>query len=137
MDGEKQQEEIQKTLELNALDSRLRELEQTLILLERQIAELQVCQFSLDELEHIKEDTEMMAPLGSGIFIKAKLADKKEVLLDVGAKAFCEKNIDEAKKVLKQKLDKATDVHARLSNEMRNLAQNMMMLEQQLREKKT
>lgn len=136
MDEQEKQEQIQKTLELNALDLRLRELEQSLILLERQISELQLCQLSLDELENVKKGTEMMAPLGSGIFVKANLAENKEILLDIGAKALCKKSTQETKEVLKQKLEKAIDVHARLATEMQNLAQNIVGLEQRLREKK-
>lgn len=133
--GQAQQEQIQKTLELNALDSRLKEFEQSLVLLERQITELHSCQFSLDELENIKTGNEMMAPLGSGIFVKANLAENKNVLLDVGAKTFCKKSTKEAKEVIKQKLEKALDVRNRLATEMENLAQNIMQLERQLKAK--
>ena len=133
MEKEKIDQEFQKKiLEFNLLDARIRELEQNLALLEKQIAELQTCQISLDEIKNSKKDSEILAPVSSGIFIKGKLENNSEVLIDIGSKTLCRKNVDEAKKIIQSKLDKALEVHEKLINEVNKVAQNLANLEKQI-----
>lgn len=127
------QEEIQKKIEYKALDSRIKELEQNIMIVEQQISELQLSQISLDELENIKNGTEMRAPIGPGIFVKANLADNKKVLLDLGAKVLCKKSIPEVKEILQQKFDKMAKIHTTLLIEINNLIRDIAKLEQEFK----
>jgi prefoldin alpha subunit len=123
----------QKTLELGALDSRLKELEQALGLLEGQISEFQLCQFSLDEIGDLKKGSETMMPLGAGIFIKGNITNTGEVLIDVGARVLCKKTVHEAREMIEKKLNHAIDLRSRIINEVQNLVQNIIQQEQQIK----
>jgi len=122
-----------KIIELNLLDSKIKELDQNLAILEKQISELQACQLSLDELKNTKKDSEMLAPIIPGIFAKTKLLNNSELLVDIGAKTLVKKNIDETKKIIQKKIDQSTDVHEKLIAEINLIAQNMNKLEKEIR----
>jgi len=122
-----------KIIELNLLDSKIKELDQNLAILEKQISELQACQLSLDELKNTKKDSEMLAPIIPGIFAKTKPLNNSELLVDIGAKTLVKKNIDETKKIIQKKIDQSTDVHEKLIAEINLIAQNMNKLEKEIR----
>jgi prefoldin alpha subunit len=133
MENHEQKDLEQKAYQFSALDARLRELEQGLTLIERQINELQACHSALDKLAGSKPGVEMLAPLGPGIFANAILGNNKDVLIDMGAKMLCKKSIAEAKQILKQRIDKAMIVHESLSNELQRIVQEMTKMEEELR----
>ena len=133
MDEKENLEFNKKILEFNILDSRIRELEQNLALLEKQISELQICQISLDEVKNSKKESEVLASLSPGIFVKTNLANNSEVIIDIGSKILCKKKIDEAKKIIENKLNKALEIHDRLISEITIIAQNLGNLEKEIR----
>ena len=133
-----EKEELErKILEFNLIDTKIKELDQNLALLEKQITELQTCQISLDELKNAKKDTEMLSPLGSGIFTKTKLLDNSNVIIDIGAKILCKKNLDDAKKIVQNKLDQALEIREKLINEINILIQKVAEIEKEIRAQQT
>ncbi len=134
---ERNHELEKKILELNMLDSKIQELDQNLGLIEKQIVELQTCQVSLEELKKIKKDTEMLSPIIPGIFAKTKLIDGSKLMVDVGAKVLCKKNIDETKEIIQKKLDQSVDIHERLVAEINLLVQNINVLNEEIRKNQT
>lgn len=135
MDENEQKEFEQKAYRFSTLDSRLRELEQGLALIERQINELQASQIALDEIAKAKPSTEILAPLGPGTFVNASLGNNKDVLIDMGAKVLCKKNISEAKQIIQQRIDNAILVHENLANELQRIVQEMTLMEEELRQR--
>ncbi|UZE93653.1 MAG: prefoldin subunit alpha [Candidatus Pacearchaeota archaeon] len=134
MDKENKEFE-KKIIEFNILDARIRELEQNIVLLEKQITEIQNCQLSLDELKNTKEGTETFSSISPGILVKSKLLDNSEVMMDVGAKIFCKKSVDGAKEIIQKRLDQALEIHKKLSEEITLLLQEITKLEKEIREK--
>ena len=124
----------EKIIGINALDSRIKELEQNLALLEKQIAELQSCQLALDELKNIKKETEMFSSISPGVFVKSKLLDNSHVIIDVGAKVFCKKNINDAKEIIQPKLNSALEIYNKMIQEINILAQNIISLEKDIKD---
>ncbi|MCL6500717.1 MAG: prefoldin subunit alpha [Candidatus Pacearchaeota archaeon] len=123
-----------KIVEFNLLDSRIKEVEQSLAILEKQIAELQACQLSFDELKDVKKNVRMLAPMGPGIFVEAKIEDSSNVLIDLGSRILCKKSLDDAKRIIQSKLDQALDVHAKLVEEIDALLQRISKLEKNIKE---
>lgn len=123
-----------KTFQLTLMDGKLRELEQQFELVEKQINELQQCSSALDEIKNVKTGSEMLSPVSPGIFLKTQLKENNEVIINVGAKIFCKKNLVEAKKFIEQKLEQALEVYNKLATEMNFLAENIISLEKQIRE---
>lgn len=130
--------EMQKEmLQLGMLDGKLQELEQQMALLEKQINELQLCRLALDELKQVPQETEMLAAISPGVFVKTKLKDNNEVIINTGAKIFCKKSLKEAKDFMQRKLDEALEVYNKLSSDMNSIIQTMNLLENAIRKQTT
>lgn len=125
-----------KIIEFNAIDAKIKELDQNLALLEKQINELQLCNLALDEIKKMKKDTEMLSSISPGVFTKSKLLDNSEVIIDIGSKVLCKKKIEDAKKIIQTKLDQSIEVRDRLINELNILIQSITRLEKEIRENK-
>lgn len=128
-------EKEKKAIQLGLMDGRLRELEQQFTLVEKQINELQLCNFALDEIKEAKPGSETLAPISPGVFLKTQLKNNNEVIINVGAKVFCKKNIEEAKEFIERKLDKTLEVYNKLASEISLIAENIVALEKEIREK--
>ncbi|MEM4152947.1 MAG: prefoldin subunit alpha [Candidatus Pacearchaeota archaeon] len=128
------EEELQKkALQITALDNRLQELKQQLELLEKQINELQTTQIALEEIKKTEIGTEMLAPINPGVFVKATLKENKDVIIDIGSKIFCKKNIEEAKNFIQQKLEQSLDIYNKIAIEMDFVIENLASLEKEFR----
>lgn len=77
--------------------------------------------FGLDEIKANKDD-EMFVNLGSGVYLPAKVTDKKNVKFAVGAEVFLNKSFEDVLKELKQRKEN-------FSKDLKNL-QNMEMQSQ-------
>ena len=122
-----------KIIELNILNSRIKELEQNLTLLEKQISELQASQLYLDELKNIKKNSEILVPIIPGIFTRAKLLDNSELIVNIGARSLAKKSIDETKELLQKKLNQSIDLHEKLISEINLASTNINKLEEDLK----
>jgi len=129
--GKKEIEE--KAVQLNMLENKMGELEQEAVMLEKQMNELQLCQLALDELKNIKPETEMLAPISSGVFLRAKLLNNKEIIIDNGSKIFSKKNPEDAKEFLQKKINHFEELHERLSHEINSIIEVITNIEQELR----
>lgn len=129
------EKELQKkAFQITALDGRLQELRQQLELLERQISELQTTLIVLDEIKKIELENEILAPISPGVFVKANLKENKNVIINIGAKVFCKKSIEEAKKLIQQKLDQSLDIYNKIAIETNLIVENLTSLEKEFRE---
>ncbi len=113
-----EKEDLEKNMmQLNVFGARLQEIEQQLQLINKHISELQLTSLALQELEETKQDTEMMAPIGQNIFVKAKVQETKKVMVDLGAKVFAEKTLEEAQKILNEKIEEFSQVKDQISEQ--------------------
>ncbi len=71
--------------------------ENQVALLENRRVELLLIKASLDDL---KENSDLLIPLGAGIYANAKLSNSKEFLVNVGSNVLVKKSLDEVKKMI-------------------------------------
>lgn len=67
-----------------------------------------------------KKDEEIFAPIGRGIFMKAKIISE-ELLVDVGEKNFIKKNIPETKEIVEEQIKKLKEIREELLNQMKKI----------------
>lgn len=67
-----------------------------------------------------KKDEEIMAPIGRGIFVKAKLLEE-DLLVDVGAHNFVKKTIPEAKELIMGQVEKLKSSKKELDDELNKI----------------
>lgn len=95
--SDKQQEFQDKYFQLQVLSQEIEKIQQQLKVLNQQLVEMIKIEESLNDFEKIKENSEILVPLGNGIFAKANLKSNNELLMGVGANIFDEKKVSDVK----------------------------------------
>jgi len=111
------EQELQQKFQI--FEQQIRQLQEQLRSVEEATYDMNFIKNGLDSLVG-KVDTEIMAPLGKGIFVKAKLLSET-LTVDVGAKNFVEKSIPETKELINNQLLKLKDVKIELESELNKL----------------
>lgn len=106
----KEAELQKKYFEIQKKEQQIKQSQEQLANIANHIQELQKIETTLDEIEKTKSGTELLVPLGSGIFAKANLKDNKNLLVGVGAKVHVSKNLDETKKIINKQLKNMEDL---------------------------
>ncbi len=59
---------------------------------------------TLSEFPNAENDNEILIPISSGIFAKAKLCEKEKVLVNVGSSIVLDKSIEDTRKLIESQL---------------------------------
>ena len=131
-DEEKQKELQQKYMEFQMVDQQVKQMQKQLQLVEAQMHELNNTQEYLDDLSKTKEGTDFLAPIASGIFVKGRLAENKELLINVGANVTVSKPVSEVKDMLKTQLNELEEVQQNTAVQFQALTQKAIKLQKEL-----
>lgn len=121
---EKEQQELM--FKLSMFEQQMQQLQQQLQAVEQGIVEMSSLNIGLDELVG-SQGKEIFAPIGRGIFAKAKLLSE-ELTVDIGSKNLVKKSIPETKKIINEQIDKLEDVKKDLEKSMNEMNQKFMRL---------
>ncbi|MFB0560706.1 MAG: prefoldin subunit alpha [Candidatus Lokiarchaeia archaeon] len=89
--------------QLNAYEQQAQILQRRIELINASLQEIALSSESLDELKNIGDDNEVLMPLGSGIYVKAKIIEKEKAIFSLGAEIAAEKDITSAQLSLDQR----------------------------------
>ena len=104
--GGKEEEELRKlSVEMRFLEQTAETLQQRLSMLNAAITDLSYANMTLDGVEKERENSELLVPIGGGSYVKMKLANSDKVVVGIGAGVSVEKQLPEAKAVLKERLE--------------------------------
>ncbi len=128
-DKEREQQEL--IFKLSMYEQQIKQLQQQLQAVEQGIAEMNTLSAGLDELVG-KKDREIFAPIGRGIFAKARL-ESEDLNVDVGSGNLVKKSIPETKEIIAEQITKLEDVKKELENGMEKIGHefNAMITEAQ------
>src|SRR3989440_10835874 len=95
-------EEMRQLLvEIRMLEGSARVLSSRLDIVTGALSETQTAKQTLEGTKEAGKDVEMLIPIGSSSFVKAKLEDPQHIIIGVGAGVCLEKTIEESIKDLK------------------------------------
>ena len=117
MENEQNQQELM--FKLSMYEQQIKQIQENMELVEQNIVELSSLTLGLDDLKK-KKDSEMLAPIGRGIFVKSRLIDEK-LIVDVGGKKFVEKSIDETKEVISGQLKRLEEIKENLNSTLEKI----------------
>ena len=104
-------EEMRQLLvEIRMLEGSARVLSSRLDIVTGALSETQTAKQTLEGTKESGRDVEMLIPIGSGSFVKAKLEDSRHIIIGVGAGVCLEKTVEDSIKDLNVRaadLDKA------------------------------
>lgn len=86
--------------ELQMLDQQMKQMQQYLETFDQQLEEIEYVIESLESLKGLKRGDEMLAPVANGIFVKAKLEEKDDLLINVGNDVVVKKSVADGLKML-------------------------------------
>jgi prefoldin alpha subunit len=102
----KEEEELRKlSVELRFLEQTAETLQQRISMVNAAMTDLTYADMTLEDLEKEKENAELLVPIGGSSYIKAKLANPDKVVVGLGAGVSVEKTLQEAKAIVKERLD--------------------------------
>ena len=116
MEEKNQQEQQEIMFKLSMFEQQTQQLQQQLQAVEQGIIELNSLNLGLDEMTG-KNDAEIFASIGKGIFVKAKLISE-DLIVDIGNKVFVKKSVLETQKLVKDQIEKLEDVKKDLNNNL-------------------
>jgi prefoldin alpha subunit len=132
-----EKEELQKLyLEYKTLEQQTSQIEQQLQTVEQQLQEAENIKGSLDDLKEVKQGSELLVPVSSGIFMKAKISSKDKVIVNVGSDVLVGKGLDGAKQLMdkqKKEIENVRDSMVKVLYELNmkgRLIQGQLMREQ-------
>jgi prefoldin alpha subunit len=102
----KSDEELRRlSVEMRYLEQTADSLQQRISMVNAAITDLSYANMTLDGVEKEKENAELLVPIGGSSYVKVKLADSNKVIIGLGAGVSIEKSLQEAKTILKERLD--------------------------------
>ncbi len=110
-------------LKLSLFEQQIRQLHEQLQAVEQGIIEMSSLNLGLDELKGAK-DKEILAPIGRGIFAKAKLLSE-ELTVDVGNKNLVKKSISATQETIQEQIIKLKNVKKELKENLERLNQEV------------
>jgi prefoldin alpha subunit len=123
----------QKYMEMQMIDQQLKQIQQQLHAVEQQSMEVESVIDALGSISKVEPGSDILVPLSSGIFVKAKIQDNKELLVNVGSNTTVSKSVPEVQEMLKkqnQELDRVkkdlTDNFTKFANKMQALQAGFM-----------
>jgi len=114
---EKNQQEM--LLKFQMLEQQINQINEQLQAVDQGIMEIKAVHFGLDELKG-STDKEILAPIGRGIFVKAKIISEK-LIVDIGDRNLVEKNIEAAKKLIEEQIGKLEKAKEALTFELQKI----------------
>jgi prefoldin alpha subunit len=113
------EEELRRlSLEIRYFEQTAEAIQSRINMVNAVITDLTYANMALEGLEKEKENSELLVPIGSNSYIKAKLETPDKVVIGVGAGVSVEKTLQEAKEIVK--------------NRQENLEKTRLSLQQQL-----
>ena len=104
---------------LSMFEQQIRQLQQQLQAVEKNIEELGSLDFGLDEIKN-SEGKEILASFGRGIFVKAKIVPD-DLMVDVGSKNFVKKSIPDTKKIIREQIKKLEEIKGELEKKIEEI----------------
>ena len=122
----KAEEELRRlSIEIRFLEETAQALQSRINMLNAVIQDLSYANVTLEGLEKNKVGSELLVPIGGSSYIKAKLDDPDKVIVGMGAGVSVEKTSQEAKGIVKKRLEGLGKTRVSLQQRFSQVAQKI------------
>jgi prefoldin alpha subunit len=122
----------QKYMEYQMLEQQSKQLSDQLQKIAEQLYEIEFIRQSLEDYNKVNEGAEMLSPISSGIFVKAKTFETDSFYVNVGSNVVVKKNLEQAKELMKRQAEQLKSAHDRLVIGFEQVNGKLQMLESEL-----
>ena len=108
-------------MQLQMITNQLSQLQEQFRMIGNQLAELDIIQNSVDELQDIKKGSNILAPISNGIFVKSKLQENKNFIVNIGGGITVSKNQNQLREFLDKQSNEIKKVQTDLLTRIQSL----------------
>jgi prefoldin alpha subunit len=123
MENEDQQKQQELMIKFQIFEQQINAINQQQEAIEQAIVEMGSLNLGLEELIG-KKDNEIMAPIGRGIYARAKLISE-ELLVDIGNKNLVKKTIPETRELIQEQIKKLESIREELNGELQKINEEL------------
>ncbi len=131
-DKKKEKELQEKFVEFQVVQQQIGQVQKQSQQLAAQKAEVDQVQKSVAELKEVKEGNEMLAPVCSGIFVKANIKTSDELFVNVGNNIVVKRNTEQVKEMLETQSSEIRKMEEHLTVSLQQLAAKAHDIEKDL-----
>lgn len=122
----KDEEELRKlSVELRLLEQTAETLQSRLSMINAVATDLTYASMALEGLDKEKENSEFLVPIGGTSYVKAKLDNPDRVIVGLGAGVSAEKTRQEAKDIIKKRLEDLEKTRTSVQQQFVQVAERM------------
>lgn len=126
MEKKKHEDEIRRiSIELRLLEQTAEAIQSRIDMINAVITDLTYANMALEGLEKEKENSELLVPIGGNSFIKAKLENPDKLIVGMGAGISVEKTMQEAKEIIKRRLENTEKTRQSLQQQLAQVAEKI------------
>lgn len=119
--------------EFNMLENQLRQIEQQIALIDQQITHQNEVSQNIGDLKKISKGTESFLPLAEDIFVKTKIVDNENLLINVGGKTILKKSNEEVKVIIQKQIGKLNSLRREFGLEIDQILQELLRIEKEIK----
>ena len=107
-------------MEFQMLNNAIKQMEKQSQVLENQLMELVSTNQSLEDIQKVKEGTEILVPLNSGIYVKAELKDSASFIVNIGSSIALSKDVNATRKIIEEQISEIGKMRENLAEELQS-----------------
>ncbi|MCS7124148.1 MAG: prefoldin subunit alpha [Candidatus Bathyarchaeota archaeon] len=134
MAGKVEEELRRLSIEMRILEQTAEALQARINMVNAVITDLTYASMTLEGIEKQKENAELLIPIGGSSYIKAKLETPDKITVGVGAGVSIEKTLQEAKEIIKKRLEDLEKSRASLQQQFSQIIDRINEDREQLEE---
>lgn len=109
---------------LGIYEQKINHLQKQIEMIKETNKEISYLSEDIEELKS-KKDKEILANIGRGIYVKAKLLSE-DFLVDIGGKKFVKKDIESTKKLIEKQIKKLDDAEKEINKNLEDIQKEML-----------
>jgi len=126
-------EELQKKyLEFQLIQQQVEQIQQQQALVENQLAQLVSLKGALEELKKSAVKSDMLAPLGAGVYAYSSLNENEHVLMNIGARTAVRKSVPDAQEIVSRQIEEVRKFSDDIQKAIAQFASRHQELQQEL-----
>lgn len=122
----KSEEELRRLgVEMRFLEQTAEAIQSRINMVNAVITDLTYASMALDGIEKEKENSELLVPIGGSSYVKARLENPDKIIVGIGAGVSLEKTLQEAKEIVKNRLDDLEKTRLSLQQQFTQVAERI------------
>ena len=118
-----------KYLQLQLLKQQFGALLEEKAVVDERLAEIMISMQALEKLGKVKENEEVLSPLGSGTFVQSNIKDTDKVFVSLGAGVVVKEKREKAMTILKERQEELSKINDDLILDLNKFSEDINRLE--------